>query len=76
MSTEPNEKVYPDPMRAAAQSHSNQEPWNLEAGLTKREYFASIAMQGFIATGQYRAGREIADEAVHCADMLIERLNQ
>lgn len=41
--------INPDPMRGANQSHINQEPHNLNTGLTKREYFAGLAMQGLLA---------------------------
>jgi hypothetical protein len=47
-------------------------------GLTKREYFAAIAMQGFLANGKELANhdnREIANYAVCQADALIESLN-
>tara|TARA_R110000772_G_scaffold145504_1_gene255452 strand:- start:11869 stop:12171 length:303 start_codon:yes stop_codon:yes gene_type:complete len=41
--------IHPDPMRGAEQSILNQNPHDLDKGLTKREYFASIAMQGIIS---------------------------
>lgn len=45
-------------------------------GLTKREYFAAIAMQG-ILSGKIQYGSKIvADYAVEYADALIESLNQ
>ena len=43
-------------------------------GLTKREYFAALAMQGIITKG-YTNGY-IAKEAVEIADALIEELNK
>jgi len=48
-------------------------------GLTKREYFAAIAMQGmssrqpFVFEGMYE---QIAKQAVLAADYLIEELNK
>jgi hypothetical protein len=42
------------------------------AGLTKREYFAAMAMQGYIATG--RAAD--ASECVRCADALLKELDK
>jgi hypothetical protein len=40
-----NPSLYPDPMRGAEQSFSNQTPWELETGATLRDYFANSAMQ-------------------------------
>jgi len=37
--------VYPDPMRGAEQSYSNQEPYSLDTGMTLRDYFAGLAME-------------------------------
>ena len=48
-------------------------------GLTKREYFAGMAMQGFIACQEdgFRAHPEtIAMIAVQCADALLAELKQ
>lgn len=50
-----NLPVYPDPMRGAEPSIVNQSPYELPEGLTKREYFAAMAMQGIIA-GIYGGG--------------------
>lgn len=50
-----------------------------EYGLTKREYFAARAMQGFIAAwGQHDlvAADEIAHDSVFLADALINELNK
>lgn len=44
-----NPSVYPDPMRGAGQSYSNQSPYELESGMTLRDYFAAKAMQGMLA---------------------------
>jgi hypothetical protein len=41
-----NPSVYPDPMRGAKQSFLNHSPWQLETGMTLRDYFANSAMQG------------------------------
>jgi len=51
-----------------------------QEGLTKREYFAAMAMQGIISTtnmgfNHLKDGR-IAKEAVILADALINALNQ
>ena len=46
-------------------------------GLTKREYFAAMAMQGMLSksTGRYPVS-EIVNDAVGAADALIEELNK
>lgn len=43
-------------------------------GLTKREYFAAIAMQGLLAEGHY--SKFIAEKSCAMADLLIEELNK
>lgn len=50
-------------------------------GLTKREYFAAVAMQGFANSGDKWAAdpdiyKAMADCAVTWADALIEALNE
>ena len=46
-------------------------------GLTKREYFASMAMQGILADPDNQGYAEgIAKDAVKMADELITQLNQ
>ena len=42
----------------------------LHTGLTKREYFAAMAMQGYIATGK---GSDVSDW-LRCADELLKVL--
>jgi len=45
-------------------------------GLTKREYFASLAMQGFASSNHNISFGEQAKWAVISADKLIEELNK
>ena len=45
-----------------------------EYGLTKREYFAAMAMQGIMHTREYQSMPAIAIDAVMAADALIEEL--
>lgn len=45
-------------------------------GLTKREYFAGLAMQGLAARGAYIPTVNAAEAAVKMADALIEALNK
>lgn len=45
-------------------------------GLTKREYFAGLAMQGLMACSEITASRkEIAEESVKMADELLKALD-
>jgi hypothetical protein len=46
-------------------------------GLSKREYFAAMAMQGMVSkTNDYNYARAIAEVAVKYADELINELNK
>lgn len=63
MKTEPNQSVHP--IQATLYN---------EFGLTKREYFAAMIIQGQIASGLEFAFPEIG--AVQIADRLIEELNK
>lgn len=44
-------------------------------GLTKREYFAAMALQGLLASG-HKSFDIAAIEAVHASDVLIAELNK
>jgi hypothetical protein len=47
-----------------------------EEGLTKREYFAAMAMQGLLANGKYICNYKLlGEESVMFANALIEALN-
>ena len=46
-------------------------------GLTKREYFAAMAMQGLLASGDnFNSIRELVVDSVKRADKLIKELNE
>ena len=47
-------------------------------GLTKREYFAAMAMQGILASpnSHFNTANGIAGQSVRMADILIDCLNQ
>jgi hypothetical protein len=45
-------------------------------GLTKREYFAGLAIQGLLSNGDRRSFETVAEVAVFCADMLLEGLSK
>ena len=49
-----------------------------ELGLTKREHFAGLAMQGFIASGYYKMNMAvgISARAVRAADALLAELDK
>lgn len=49
--------------------------WQGQVGLTKREYFAVMAMQGLLSCPDIAASREaIAEESVKQADELLKAL--
>jgi hypothetical protein len=52
--------------------------YDIIIGLTKREYFASVALQGYIAAGSTGMPDKeaLAKYAVDAADALIEALNK
>jgi len=58
----------------------NEDPEAIEshAGLTKREYFAAMAMQAFVSAWPDQAGPvspdRAADYGIRCADELLKRL--
>ena len=75
------EPIYPDPMRGAEQSYTNQTPNDLPTGLSKREYFAGLAMQGMLLNGGMMINGEkcfapdtIAKLAIQQADELLQQL--
>ena len=75
-------------MPAMPQSDDTIEQWNdstdpsagtyFATGLTKREHFAGLAMQGFIASGYYNSNAPVftADSAVRAADALLAELDK
>ena len=57
------------------------EEWQVTNGMTKREHFASMIMQGLVAhhgygESHFARGQEIARWSVHLADALIDELNR
>lgn len=62
--TQPNDPAFP----------VSPSDYSAKHGLTKREYFAAMAMQGLLAndTGTFFS---IFESSVNFADMLIEKLN-
>lgn len=71
-STRPNDTAFP---------LKNEPNCNDYEGLTKREYFAGLALQGILAACSHdpEVGgqpHEFAEYAVECAERLINALNQ
>lgn len=60
--TKPNDPAFP----------VSPSDYSAKHGLTKREYFAAMAMQSLVLTG---ATYKFGETAVQYADMLIEKLN-
>lgn len=52
------------------------DPSYLQSGLTKREYFAAMALQGLLAKGTNAMPEVFAKAAVIAADELIKSLNE
>lgn len=69
MRTEPNEPMNPLPsLRSLSEGYN---------GLTKREYFAGLAMQGLCACSTVEADNDyLTFCSVKIADKLIEALNK
>ena len=51
-------------------------PHYMHSGLTKREYFAGLAMQGLLAKDDERAAKYISAQAVENADALLAELER
>ena len=62
--TKPNDPVYPNKFVP------------ILYGLTKREYFAAMAMQGFITKYGVDCQEQHIKQAVFMAEFLIEELNK
>ena len=52
------------------------ENYIIDGGLTKREYFAAMAMQGFITKYGVDFQEEQIKQAIFVADIFIEELNK
>jgi hypothetical protein len=72
--TRPNDAAF---ARASFHHDNFGRPDNAQTGLTKREYFAVMAMQGLITTEVHNDSRiNLAKESIKLADALIEELNK
>lgn len=64
---------------ASPSTHQNFDgthDFNVNKGLTKREYFAAMALQGILAQQYYAAPESAALQSVRIADALIKALNE
>ena len=75
--------IYPDPMRGAESSIINQTPYNLPTGLTKREYFAGLAMQAIPHPVEFIGEKQTeksytgwARKCVKMADVILKQLEE
>ena len=79
--TNPNDSAYPETERQAVKEYG-QETWVdvVRGGLTKREYFAAMAMESCIKYASIVAPqvrfKDCAELAVQHADALIAELNK
>lgn len=88
MKTNANEPMYPQPLAPNGQCQTSVDMPHIEGqgnliGLSKREYFAAMAMQGMLINGAQtenggltRHPTNLAALAVNQSDALIEALNK
>ena len=57
----------------ASVSISQNDSWRQE-GLTKREYFVAMAMQGILASSSHRCENYIVEQTFLIADAILEKL--
>ncbi len=76
-----NEKAFPEVTTAPA-CNSDRELYadtSSTGGLTKREYFAGLAMQAYVSSHEWRedmSPQKTAFAAVYMADALLEELER
>ena len=69
---ENKQKTNPDEPIQTIEYNNNY----ISNGLTKREYFVAMALQGLLATNSTTTIEYYAIDAVRIADVLIEELNK
>lgn len=75
MKTIAEEPINPTPRKYTGADGAIRE--DITVGLTKREYFAAMAMQGILAgRNTYLLPEYVAAESIEQADALIEKLNK
>jgi len=66
-----------DPMHPTEEIEIDGEIGNLKGGLTKREYFAALMLQGLVTISAHQQSHETyAKQAISYADALISELNK
>lgn len=65
MKTNPNDCAFPFDINKS-----------IRGGLTKREYFAAMALQGILSCDNRTLGKIVAINAIRYADDLINQLNE
>ena len=51
--------------------------WGNQSGLTKREHYAGLAMQGLVSNPNFRGSfKEVSEDAVGMADALLAALEE
>lgn len=79
MKTEANHLVHSKTIESQRIAEDRIE-FHSEGGLTKREYFAAMALQGLLASQQpgytFSTADEACNAAIEHADALINQLNQ
>jgi hypothetical protein len=76
-----NPSLFPDPMRGAEQSYSNQSPGQLDTGATLRDYFANSAMQGMLSTFNDKTSfdtfghvaEDLSEKSYRIADAMLKK---
>ena len=71
-----NDPAYPLVYQPITPDGTPIGPTYLTYGLTKREYFAGLAMQGLCAKQEHFYFKEAAREAVAYADALLKELEE
>ena len=71
-----NQPASPEIFFRENRAASEECPFEARSGLTKREYFAAMAMQGLLACPDARRLREIIKASIEYADMLLEELTE
>jgi hypothetical protein len=76
MTIQATDNIYP------LYKRQNPEEWTVESGMTKREHFSILVLQGLVSHYGYelsasdKATQELAQWAVKLTDALIEELNK
>lgn len=70
------ENVFPTTQENYTTQKGTYNPEYMSSGLTKRELFAAMAMQGIMADPNVENPISAASLAVQCADALINELNK